>query len=649
MSRPIRVLHLEDDIADARLLSEHLRRSMLDCHITVVASREAFEAQVTAGNFDVVLSDYHLPRFNGLEALEVVRRRDRQLPFILVTGALGDERAVELLRSGATDFVLKDRLARLAPAIDRALVERDALKLREQAETRLAHAQRLSKLAADAAHMGTWQLDVESGELECSDEFLNLIGVERAHWTGTASALDEMMHPDDAERCRRLRADAIRRGQFMEMEFRIRRPDGEERWMQSRGECYPSAGSHPLRLFGVMMDITQRKQMVDALREADLRKDQFLATLAHELRNPLAPIFNGLRLLRSSAVAPREIEQVYGMLERQLKHIIRLVDDLLDVSRITLGKIELRRERIEVETVVRGAVEMSIPMIESAGHQLELFLPQERLTVDADPVRLTQALSNLINNAAKYTDEGGKISISVRCEDHHAVVSVQDNGTGIPETMLERIFDMFVQVERSDGRMRAGLGIGLTMVRLLIKLHGGEVEARSEGMGKGSEFVVRLPLAFQTVEPSEVSEVTELPLPRCTRRVLVVDDNIDFADSLARLLRLAGADTDVVYDGASALASIAIRTPEVVLLDLGMSGLDGYTVAQRIRESPHCRQMTLVALTGWGQEQDRQRTLAAGFDHHLTKPVDALVLQRLLNTLDSLREAPNDMPGTATA
>jgi PAS domain S-box-containing protein len=649
MNASIRILYLEDDAADARLLREQLRRSGLDCVVTVVASREAFEAQVAAGDFDVVLCDYHLPRFSGLEALEVVRAHDPQLPFILVTGALGDERAVDLLRSGATDFVLKDRLARLAPAIDRALVERAALKLREQAEARLADAQRLSKLAADAAHMGTWQLDVESGKLDCSDEFLHLIGVERSHWPGTASALDALVHPDDVERCRRLQADAIRRGQFMEIEFRIRRPDGEVRWMQSRGECARGASAQPLRFFGVIMDITQRKQMEDALREADQRKDQFLATLAHELRNPLAPIYNGLRLLRSSVMPSREIDQVHGMLERQLKHIIRLVDDLLDVSRITLGKIELRRERVELETVVRGAVEMSAPIIESARHHLQLSLPAEPLAVEGDPVRLTQALSNLLNNAAKYTDEGGEISLSVHRQDHHALVSVQDNGTGIPAGMLERVFDMFVQVERTDGRARPGLGIGLTMVRLLIKLHGGEVEARSEGMGKGSQFIVRLPLASVASESLEASASTELGSLHCSRRVLVVDDNIDFADSLAKLLRLAGADTEVVYDGASALASISLRPPEVVLLDLGMSGIDGYAVAQRIREDPRCQGVTLVALTGWGQEQDRLRTRAAGFDHHLTKPVDPLVLQSLLNALEPHRESGAGMPGAAAA
>jgi PAS domain S-box-containing protein len=647
MSSSIRVLHLEDDPADARLLREHLRRSGLSCAITVVDTREAFQAQLESGSFQLVLCDYHVPRFNGAEALELVRRTDPRLPFILVTGALGDERAVDLLHSGATDFVLKDRPARLAPAIRRALAEREALILREQAEAQLADAQRLSKLATDAAHMGTWQLNVDSDRLECSDEFLHLIGVERALWAGTGSALDAMVHPDDAARRQRVQAEAIQRGTFMELEFRIRRSDGEVRWMQSRGECPRAAHAQPLRFFGVMVDITERKRMEDALREADRRKDQFLATLAHELRNPLAPIYNGLCLLRHADVSPEHRSQVHDMLDRQLKHIIRLVDDLLDVSRISLGKIELRRERIDVEAVARGAAEMSAPMIEAGRHRLDLLPPAEPLVVHADPVRLTQALSNLLNNAAKYTREGGLITLSVRPVGSEVEFSVRDNGVGIPAPMLERIFDMFVQLERFEDGSRPGLGIGLTMVRLLVNLHGGEVEARSEGEGRGSEFIVRLPLAAPEVQAADAAQAAEALPASCRRRVLLVDDNRDFADSLAALLALAGAESEVVYDGASALAAIALRPPEVVLLDLGMAGVDGYAVASSIRRNPRFQSIALVAITGWGQEQDRRRTMAAGFDYHLTKPVDPGAVLTLLSGLQRRRAAPAGVPPTA--
>jgi len=635
MNAAVRILHLEDDPADARLIHEQLRKSGLDVTVTVAGTREAFEALLSRGDFDVVLSDYHVPRFNGLEALELARSAIAQVPFILVTGALGDERAVELLRNGATDFVLKDRLARLAPAIVRALSDRVAQRQHEDIQARLAEAHRLSKLAAEAARMGTWRLDVASGELEGSDDFLSLIGVRRADWTGTASALEALVHPEDVEGLRRLYVDARRQSGFMELEFRILRPNGEVRWMYSRGDCLLESGGVPAIFFGVMMDITERKQIEEALRNADRRKDEFLAMLAHELRNPLAPIYNGLLILRRSAVQSPEAQRIHAILERQTKHIIRLVDDLMDLSRFTLGKIELKRAPVELQAVVHGAVEMSHTLIEAAHHHLEVSVPSGTITLDADGVRLTQVLANLLNNAAKYTEEGGRIWLCARIENDRAVISVRDTGVGIPEPMLDRVFDLFTQVDRYESAGRPGLGIGLAMVRLLVQLHGGEVEAHSAGPGQGSEFIVRLPVAGAgtAAEPRKSAGSTGAPLSG--HRVLVVDDNCDSADSLGILLNLAGADTHVAYDGPSALSAIPVHRPDVVLLDLGMPGMDGYAVASRIREDPRYRQLTLIALTGWGQEQDRLRSLAAGFDYHLTKPVDLDALQALLNSLES--------------
>ena len=469
MSAAVRILHLEDDPADARLIREQLRRSGLDVTITVAGNREAFEALLAEGGFDLVLSDYHVPRFNGLEALELARSAAPQIPFILVTGALGDERAVELLRGGATDFVLKDRSARLAPAIQRALSERAAHRQHEEVEARLAEVNRLSKLAAEAARMGTWRLDVSSGKLDVSEDFLTLIGAKRGTWPGTASALEALVHPEDVGRFRRAYVDAGGQGRFLELEFRIHKPGGEVRWMHWRGDCLRESDRTPATSFGVMMDITERKQIEGALRDADRRKDEFLAMLAHELRNPLAPIHNGLSVLRRSAEQSSETEHVHAMLERQIKHMIRLVDDLLDVSRITLGKIELRRAPVELQTVVHGAVEMTRTLIEAARHRLEVCVPAASVILDADAVRLTQVLSNLLNNAVRYTDEGGHIWISAEAQDDQAVISVRDTGAGIPEPMLDRVFDLFTQVDAFDSRGKpGGLGIGLAMVRKLV-------------------------------------------------------------------------------------------------------------------------------------------------------------------------------------
>jgi signal transduction histidine kinase len=639
MNQVIRILHLEDDAADARLIREQLRRSGLDLTIGVAAGREAFEAALRQGEFDLVLSDYRVPGFNGLEALEMVRSVDRNVPFILVTGALGDEGAIELLHSGATDCVLKDRLARLAPAIQRALSEDAAQRRHAQVQTKLAEANQLSKLAAEAARLGTWQLHVASGKLECSAEFLNLIRMRSSEWTGTIEALEALMHPEDVERLRRLKVDALQHGLFMELEFRIEMADGEVRWMHLRGDCSLDAGTAPSALYiGVMMDITERKQMEEALRDADRRKDEFLATLAHELRNPLAPIYNGLSILRQATGQSTEQSQIHAMLERQTSHIIRLVDDLMDVSRYTRGKIELKRVPIELQAILHHAVEMSQPLIALGNHVLDIALPAESVMLHADGVRLAQVLSNLLNNAAKYTSEGGRIWLQARVEGGRAVISVRDNGVGIPTRMLDRVFDLFTQVDNSRGA--SGLGIGLAMVRMLVDLHGGEVEARSAGSGQGSEFLIRLPvLAPELSGSTKISSVGDGASLK-GRKVLVVDDNCDAADSLAMLLGLAGADVHLAYDGASALKAIPVHRPHVVLLDVGMPGMDGYTVASHIRQDPQNNDMLLVALTGFGQEQDRKRSAAAGFDEHLTKPADLEVLLGLVAAFESTGNQP---------
>ena len=369
------------------------------------------------------------------------------------------------------------------------------------------------------------------------------------------------------------------------------------------------------------------------LDRADRRKDEFLAILAHELRNPLAPIRNSLHILRLTSQHDAATERVGEMMERQVNHMVRLVDDLMEVSRITRGKIELRKELIEVAAIVRSAVETSRPLIEAAGHQLALTIPPEPLTLEGDSVRLTQVVANLLNNAAKYTDNGGQIWLTVGRDAEGVSISVRDTGTGIPPDMLPQVFDLFTQVDRQANRAQGGLGIGLTLVKSLVEMHGGSVRAHSEGTGRGSEFVVRLPLA--TSHPAgrsraEGGSYTVL----APRRVLVVDDNHDAADSLGMLLKLLGADVHIVYNGPDALEALAAYQPAVVLLDIGMPGMDGYEVARRIRQQPAARPVTLIALTGWGQEADRKRSQTAGFDYHLIKPADVSVLETILVSLE---------------
>jgi signal transduction histidine kinase/CheY-like chemotaxis protein len=439
------------------------------------------------------------------------------------------------------------------------------------------------------------------------------------------------MHPLDVQRYRDLYLGAIRHGPFMELEFRVPRRDGEVRWMYMRGDCKCGADGAAVSYLGVMME--------EALRDTDRRKDEFLATLAHELRNPLAPIHNGLAVLRRSAANTAESAKIHIMLERQMSHIIRLVDDLLDVSRYTLGKIQLKRSAVDLQTVVQNAVDMSRPLIDAARHHLDVSVPPELVVLQADGVRLAQVLANLLNNSAKYTAEGGRLWLSASLQGDRAVISVRDTGVGIPESMLDRVFDLFTQLESDGSGGRPGLGIGLAMVRMLVDLHGGEVEARSSGPGQGSEFIVRLPLSPErhTAAPNADAGTPDTPLSG--HRVLVVDDNYDSAASLGMLLTLAGADVHVTNDGASALKAMPDYLPDIVLLDIGMPGMDGYTVASRIREDARYRDVTLIALTGFGQEQDRVRSMAAGFNHHMTKPLDLSALQTLLASVQPARSA----------
>lgn len=379
----------------------------------------------------------------------------------------------------------------------------------------------------------------------------------------------------------------------------------------------------------------ENTRLYQALREADRRKDEFLATLAHELRNPLAPIRNSLQILKMPRVDTETVERSRDMMERQVHHLVRLVDDLLDVSRVMRGKIELRLEQVELASVVARAVETVQPLVESRGHDLSVRLPPESLPLKADPVRLAQVVGNLLTNATKYTEPGGRIWLTAERDRDTAVLRVRDSGIGIAPYMLARIFELFVQVDHAATRSQGGLGIGLTLVKNLVEMHNGTVEARSGGLGKGSEFIVRLPLSAQVLAEDHRPDAPQRVAPPVSSgyRLLVVDDNQDAANSLAMLLRLQGHDVRAAYSGMAALEMIKVEVPDVVFLDIGMPGMDGYEVARRLRQQPGLETVVLVALTGWGQKEDRRRTAEAGFNHHLVKPAEPKVIESLLADL----------------
>jgi PAS domain S-box-containing protein len=433
------------------------------------------------------------------------------------------------------------------------------------------------------------------------------------------------------------------------------RPDHEEHWFQTYGKVALTGlpirfqaraealnrwydvyafrvGDATERKVAVLFsDITAQRQTEDALKAADRRKDEFLATLAHELRNPLAPIRNAAEILRAKGPPVPELQWARGVIHRQVQVMARLLEDLLDVSRISRQRLELRTEVLDVKSVIDAALETSRPVIEAAGHDLTVRVPTAPLRLVGDPVRLEQVLSNLLNNAAKYTEGSGRIELSAAQEGRHVVISVKDNGIGIDETMLPDLFRIFSQHQGTHGRTQDGLGIGLSLVKGLVELHGGTVNARSAGSGKGSEFIVRLPLTADTpVEDAGPAESDDLQQSHARYRILIADDNRDGADSLAMLLQVMGHDVETAYAGDEAVEVAEQMRPDAILLDIGMPKLNGYDACRRIRSESWGRETLLIALTGWGQEEDRRRTRDAGFDLHLVKPVTSAALLEVL-------------------
>jgi len=419
-------------------------------------------------------------------------------------------------------------------------------------------------------------------------------------------------------------------------EIIIERPDGQRRATLAYANPINNDDGKLLGAVNVLIDISDRKKAEEALQEADRSKNEFLATLAHELRNPLAPIRAAVRILQLKSKPTGESQSALEVIDRQTRQMARLVDDLLDIARITSNKLELRREPIELSEILDSAVETSRPLIDQRAQKLIVNAPVESIRLDADLVRLAQVISNLLNNAAKYTPRGGRIWLTAAREENNAVIKVRDTGMGISAEMLPRIFEMFTQAERAANGSPGGLGIGLTLVKRLVEMHGGTITAHSDGGGNGSEFVVRVPtIASEPARPEvrvkDTKKVaTEAPRPI---RILVVDDNHDSADSMGLLLKLLGNDVRIVHDGLAAVEAAREFEPRVVLLDIGLPTIDGYEAAQKIRQERWGSQAILIAVTGWGRDVDRQRSEQAGFDHHLVKPVDPDELSRLLATL----------------
>lgn len=427
---------------------------------------------------------------------------------------------------------------------------------------------------------------------------------------------------------------AVRDGvEYNGREIVIERPDESRRIALAHATPLFDAHGRVAGAVNVLVDISERKRLEDVVREADRRKSEFLATLSHELRTPLSSIRNAVEVIKLKELREPDVRWCQEVIERQLAHLTRMIDDLVDVGRITRDRFDLRREPIELAKVIRGAVDASRPLIEQGGHELILTLAPEPIHVDADEARLHQVFVNLLDNAARYTPPAGHIWVMALPVDHEVVVSVRDDGVGIRAEDLPNLFEMFYQVE-AEHRRAHGFGIGLSLVRKLVEMHGGTVTARSEGQGRGSEFAVRLP---RIDAPSLGKKASSQDSPKRStsgRRILVVDDDHDAAISLARLLRMAGHDTQTAFDGLEAIEVAELFRPEVVLLDIGLPKLDGHETCRRIREQPWGRDMVMVALTGWGRDEDRRKSREAGFAHHLVKPVERDALVKLLAELE---------------
>ena len=617
--------------------------------VVSVGDGQAAIEHVSANCPDLVITDVMMPRLDGFGLVSAIRgdARTRTLPVIMLSARAGDEARIDGLAAGADDYLIKpfsarELLARVGSQLELARLRRNleqALRYRgEQFETLL-----------NSAPLGVYLIDADFRMRAANPIAQAVFGDIPSGVVGRD--FEEISHvlwkQDYADELVRIFRHTLATGESFvtpeRVEFRIDRGTTEcYEWRLDR-ITLPD-GQHGLVCYfrDISAQVAARKALEEsreALNEADRRKDEFLATLAHELRTPLSPIRNSLNILRFAGNDRGTAERVHEMMERQVSHMVRLVDDLMEVSRITRGKIELRKERIELAAIINSAVETSKPLIEAAEHELTITLPDEPVVLDGDAVRLAQVFANLLNNAAKYTPNGGRISLTAEREGSSLVVAVRDSGMGIKREALGKVFDLFVQAERTYSRAQGGLGIGLTLVRSLVNMHGGSVVANSAGPGRGSEFVVRLPIAADRIATAETPCLNGHHATLAPQRILIVDDNPDSAKSLGMLLQFLGADVYTAHDGETALEAFRTYKPSVAVLDIGMPGMDGYELARRARAEPSGDAVTLIALTGWGYEEDRRRSKEAGINHHLIKPVELGVLEQLLASIAVKRQA----------
>jgi len=637
---------IADDNSDMRAYLKSLLAPHAD--VVVCGDGEAAFAQLLADPPDLLLSDVMMPRLDGFGLIARIRATEalRQLPVMLLSARAGEEAKVEGLQAGADDYLVKpfstsELLARVRRQV---VLARERQQQQREAVNRTAYVRSL----IDSSPAILWTTDADGQCTYLSQRWYDYTG--RTPEQDLGMGWLENLHPDDLPRASATFMEASASRSPFSMDYRLRRHDGEYRWAVDAGMPRVDEAGEPAGFVGTVIDIHDRillqedqRRLAGELTEKNRLQSEFLFTLAHELRNPLAPIRAGLEVMRASPAAA-ERSDIQGVMRRQVDHMVHLVDDLLDMARLTEGKVTLRRDSVALADVVQDAVDMSMPLIGAARHRLTVSLPEETVLLHIDRHRITQVLANLVNNAAKYTPADGSIDISARRDNGELAITVADDGIGIDAELLPTVFDMYAQAPAGEGMTQGGLGVGLNLVRRLVQLHDGRVAAESGGAGQGSRFTVWLPLPLRAEAPlpppvaQPAARIEAPPQPAEPRklRILVVDDNVDAADILATLLEYSGHDVTVAYDGAAALASTAADPPQLVFLDIGLPDMSGYDAAPMLRNMRGMEQATLVALTGWGAESDKQRSTTAGFDHHLTKPADFKQVQALLDKVAAL-------------
>jgi PAS domain S-box-containing protein len=618
--QPLRLLLVDDNPHDRDLATRALSQHFGSVNVALARDPQELERAIVDAEFDAAIIDHELRWTTGIEVLRKIKRLRPECPVLMFTGSGSTEVAVEAMKEGLDDYVTKTpkHYARLPYALQACLDRRTA----ERARAQLAAVVESS----DDAIIG---MTLEGVVTSWNGGAARLLGYSSGEIVG--QAITRTVPPKLREAEAAALAQVARGAQVNHYETVRLAKDGAALPVSVRLSPILDRAGRIVGISKIARDITERKRVEEALRLADQRKDAFLATLAHELRNPLTPIRYATRLLEPGVPA-QMASDARKMIDRQLAQMAHLLDDLLDVSRVTRGVLEIRRDQLDLREILESAVASAKPLADAAQQGMAVSVPAEPLSVSGDAVRLTQILGNLLHNATKYTPAGGHIAVTAACEGEEVMVGVRDDGVGIAPEALPTIFELFVQLEAPGTRSAGGLGIGLSLARDLVKLHGGRIEAHSAGSGLGSEFVVRLPRVKEVAALSVPVAAPEkiVALGASDVRVLIVDDNIDAATSLSYVLGLAGYHTAIAHDGRRAIEAAETLRPAIVLLDIGLPGMSGHDVARQLRSAPWGKGLQLIAVTGWGHESDRAKSLDAGFDAHLTKPIDPeLLLQHM--------------------